>query len=75
MDPAVLTEVTSQTIRIIWTSDNNMTIIVIIIKIILHLGDFNSFVPNAPFLCLLKTPCRFLMFSLGRERVHWERMG
>ena len=31
----------------------------------------NPFVPNAPFLYPLKN----IMFSGGRERVHWERMG
>ena len=41
---------------------------------------FNLFVPNAPFLYPLKilenlTVLDFLMFSGGRERVHWERMG
>ena len=40
----------------------------------------NAFVPNAPFLYLLKTsenlkPYGFLMFSGGRERMHWEQMG
>ena len=32
-----------------------------------NLVSLNPFVPNAPFL--------HLMFSGGRERVHWERMG
>ena len=30
---------------------------------------FNLFVPNAPFLYPL------MMFSGGREKVHWEQMG
>ena len=39
---------------------------------------FNSFVPSAPFFLPLEDigkPCGFLMFSGGRERMHWERMG
>ena len=39
--------------------------------------DVNPFVPNVPFLYPLKTtekPYGFLLFSRGRERVHWERM-
>ena len=39
--------------------------------------SFNPFVPNAPFLYPLKTSENlkvFLMFSGGRERVHWEKM-
>ena len=38
---------------------------------------FNPFVPNAPFLFPLKTPesRKFLVFSVGRERVYRERMG
>ena len=39
----------------------------------LFVKRINSFVPNTPFLYPLKT-C-FLMFSGGRKRVHWERMG
>ena len=44
-------------------------------SILLHCKDkdefsFNPFVPNAPFLY----PYGFLMFSEGRERVHWEQM-
>ena len=42
------------------------------------LNLLNLFVPNAPFPYPLKTkkkPQGFLMFSGGRERVHWERMG
>ena len=36
----------------------------------------NPFVPNAPFLYPLKTSeNRFLMFSGGRGKVHWEQMG
>ena len=38
----------------------------------------DPFVPNGPFLYPLKTsekPYGFLMFSGGRERVYWERMG
>ena len=38
------------------------------------LSFFNLFVPNEPFLYHLKTS-ETLMFSRGRERVHWERMG
>ena len=37
----------------------------------------NPLVPNEPFLYPLKTSENlmvFLMFSRGRERVHWERM-
>ena len=34
-----------------------------------HKAAINPFFPNAPF------PYGFLMFSGGRERVHWERMG
>ena len=33
----------------------------------------NTFVPNAPFIYPLKTSGS-LMFSGGRERVHWEQM-
>ena len=39
---------------------------------------FNPFVPNPPFLYPLKTSENrkaILMFSGGRERVHWEQMG
>ena len=39
---------------------------------------FNPFVSNAPFLYPLKTsekPYGFLMFSRGREMIHWEQMG
>ena len=39
---------------------------------------FNPFVPNAPFLYPpenIRKPHDFLMFSGGRERVHWELMG
>ena len=39
---------------------------------------FNRFIPNAPFLYPpenIRKPYGFLMFSGGRERVHWERMG
>ena len=39
---------------------------------------FNAFVPNAPFLYPLKiseTLQSFLMFSGGREKVNWARMG
>ena len=39
--------------------------------------DVNPFVPNVPFLYPLKAtekPYGFLLFSRGRERVHWERM-
>ena len=42
----------------------------------------NPFVPSASFLYSLETsemltsqPYGFLMFSGGRERVHWEQMG
>ena len=43
-----------------------------------NLCFFNPFVPNAPFLCLpenMRKPHGFLMFIVGRARVHWERMG
>ena len=44
-----------------------------------HFQSFlNPFVPNAPFPYLLQNvrkPEGFLMFSGGRERVHWEQMG
>ena len=36
---------------------------------------FNPFIPNAPFLYLLKTSENRKVFSGGRERVHWEQMG
>ena len=38
----------------------------------------NPFVPYAPFLCSpenIRKHDAFLMFSGGRERVHWEQMG
>ena len=45
---------------------------------ICFLGIFlklNPFVPNPPFLYPLKSSeNRFLMFSGGRKRVHWEQM-
>ena len=39
--------------------------------------NFNSFVPNTPFLYSLKISEKlsFLMFSGDRERVYWEQMG
>ena len=37
--------------------------------------SINPFVPNAPFLCPLKTSYGFLMSSGGSERVLWEQMG
>ena len=37
--------------------------------------QINPFVPSAPFLYPLKTSESFLMFSGGRERVHWEQLG
>ena len=40
---------------------NNMMLVALI----------NPLVPNAPFFHLYG----FLMFSGGRERIHWERMG
>ena len=44
-----------------------------------HQVNITSFVPNAPFLYLLKILrlqiYGFLMFLWGRERMHWERMG
>ena len=43
-----------------------------------EVSSFNPFAPNVPFFYLLKTSenCKFfLMFSGGRERAHWERMG
>ena len=45
-----------------------------ILNISLHV--INPFVPNGLFLYPhpLKTPFGFLMFSEGRERVHWEQM-
>ena len=47
---------------------------------ILFLGNstmkkVNPFVPNAPFLYLLKTSENRKVFSGGREGVHWEQMG
>ena len=40
-------------------------------------AHFNPFVPNTPFLYPLKTSKNLglMMFSKGRERVHWEQMG
>ena len=40
--------------------------------------EFNSFFPNAPFSPPpenIRKPNGFLMFSEGRQREHWERMG
>ena len=37
-------------------------------------GNINPFVPDATFPYPLKVE-GFLMFSGGRERVHWEQMG
>ena len=38
--------------------------------------NFNSFVPNTPFLPLkISEKLSFLMFSGDRERVYWEQMG
>ena len=37
--------------------------------------NYNPFVPNFSFLYPLKTEKSFLMFSGGREMVHWEGMG
>ena len=42
------------------------------------LNLLNPFVPNASFLYPpenIRKPYGFLMFSGGRERVNWERMG
>ena len=41
-------------------------------------NKFNPFVPNESFFYHLKTskkPYGFLMFSGGRESVHWQQMG
>ena len=38
-----------------------------------HMSDLTHFVPNAPFLYLLKTSEN--QFSGARERVHWEQNG
>ena len=58
------------------------------IKSLVALTDFSfksdtarlcyPFVPNAPFLYPpenIRKPYGFLMFSVGREKVHWEQMG
>ena len=44
---------------------------------ILYKYEINPVVPKSPFLYPLKTSekRKFLTFSVGRERVHWERMG
>ena len=36
---------------------------------------FNHIVANAPFLYPLKSSYGFLMYSGGKERVHWDRVG
>ena len=35
---------------------------------------FNQIAANSPFLYPLKNPYGFLMFSRGKERMHWDRM-
>ena len=42
------------------------------------LAEFSIFVPNSPFLyppTNIRKPYAFLMFSVGRERVHRKQMG